>query len=302
MLTYGPYLSYNNDQWEVLAELYKFRNRDLSGGTGTRNATNLTVVQGMLQPQGLHVDVANTATQGIVLLAAAAASGQPYHLAIVDMMMPEVDGISMIRTLRTHKRLAGLRIIMLTSGAGPGERTLAREAGVDAYLTKPARRNELLNAIADTLSRAVASVPIAAPAADLMSITQPIIKQGGKPRLLLAEDNPVNQQIAKAMLGTLNVDIDTVINGEQAVAAAEHGAYDLILMDCQMPGMDGLEATRQIRSRFAQLELPIIALTANAMGGDRERCLECGMDDYLSKPFKKEQLQAMVRKWIKADV
>ncbi len=266
------------------------------------NATNLTVVQGMLQPQGLHVDVANTATQGIVLLAAAAASGQPYHLAIVDMMMPEVDGISMIRTLRTHKRLAGLRIIMLTSGAGPGERTLAREAGVDAYLTKPARRNELLNAIADTLSRAVASVPIAAPAADLMSITQPIIKQGGKPRLLLAEDNPVNQQIAKAMLGTLNVDIDTVINGEQAVAAAEHGAYDLILMDCQMPGMDGLEATRQIRSRFAQLELPIIALTANAMGGDRERCLECGMDDYLSKPFKKEQLQAMVRKWIKADV
>jgi CheY-like chemotaxis protein len=117
--------------------------------------------------------------------------------------------------------------------------------------------------------------------------------------VLLAEDNLVNQQIALAMLKGLNLDIQVVDNGQLAVAAVGRERFDLVLMDCQMPVMDGFEATRQIRQQFPQQRLPIVAITANAMDGDRERCLAQGMDDYLSKPFKKEQLLTVVNKWLK---
>ena len=115
---------------------------------------------------------------------------------------------------------------------------------------------------------------------------------------MLAEDNKVNQQIALAMLKTLNLDIRIATNGRQAVAAVSSERFDLVLMDCQMPEMDGFQATQQIRQQRPDLTLPIIALTANAMEGDRERCLAAGMDDYLSKPFKKEQLLQVVTKWM----
>ncbi len=265
------------------------------------NATNLAVVQGMLQPQGLHVDCADSAARGIELLAAAAANRQPYHLAIVDMMMPQVDGITMVRTLRTQAQLSALRIIMLSSALGTGEREQAREAGVDAYLTKPARRNELLSAIADTLTRSVHTAPptLTNSITDPMSVTMPLKKNDIRPHVLLAEDNSVNQLITLAMLRPLNLTIETVISGTEAIAAISSATYDLVLMDCHMPEMDGFEATRLIRARYPQLDLPIVALTANAMDGDRERCLACGMNDYLSKPFKKEQLLTMISQWLK---
>lgn len=117
-------------------------------------------------------------------------------------------------------------------------------------------------------------------------------------RILLAEDNAVNLQITLAMLRPLNIAIDTVTNGKDAVAAVGCQSYDLVLMDYQMPDMDGLEATRQIRARFPQAAVPIVALTASAMQGDRERCHAAGMSDYLSKPFRTDQLQGMVLKWL----
>ena len=132
-----------------------------------------------------------------------------------------------------------------------------------------------------------------------MSVTMPLKKNDIRPRVLLAEDNSVNQLITLAMLRPLNLTIETVISGTEAIAAISSATYDLVLMDCHMPEMDGFEATRLIRARYPQLDLPIVALTANAMDGDRERCLACGMNDYLSKPFKKEQLLTMISQWLK---
>ncbi len=260
------------------------------------NTTNLAVVQGMLQPMGIHVDTAPDAATGITKLTAAADGGYAYDVAIVDMMMPEMDGIAMVRRLRALPLLQALRIIMLTSGAASGERQQAREAGVDVYLPKPARRNELLQVIARTLARTpAASTPIPESEA---SADMPTHVTGRKLRLLLAEDNNVNQQIARAMLRPLDLDIEVATDGHQAIAAVNAQTFDLVLMDCQMPYLDGFAATRTIRQRFSPQALPIVALTANAMDGDRERCIASGMNDYLSKPFKTEQLQSIVKKWL----
>ncbi len=131
-----------------------------------------------------------------------------------------------------------------------------------------------------------------------LSNTQPVVRPRNNARLLLAEDNDVNLHIATAMLRSLNVDVETVHNGEEAVVALLQGSFDLVLMDCQMPVMDGFAATRAIRRQHPNIHLPIIALTANNADGDHEHCLAAGMDDYLSKPFNREQLQAMVIKWL----
>ena len=168
------------------------------------------------------------------------------------------------------------------------------------------RRSELLHAIGDTLA-ANAPPPSATHTPTAPSATAPLSESAvtsnppptrKQQRLLLAEDNKVNQQIALAMLKQLNLDIRIATNGRQAVAAVSSERFDLVLMDCQMPEMDGFQATQQIRQQYPDLTLPIIALTANAMEGDRERCITAGMDDYLSKPFKKEQLLQVVSKWM----
>ena len=262
------------------------------------NLTNLAVVQGQLQPYRLHVDVSHVATRGLELLAAAAANAQPYEIAIVDMMMPVMDGATMVRAIRANQRLAATKVIMLASGGSSAERAEALASGVDIYLVKPVRRNELMHAINQALAGATTALNRTL---DLPVHTLPIapIAPTELRRVLLAEDNHVNQQIALAMLKGLNLDIQVVDNGQLAVAAVAREHFDLVLMDCQMPEMDGFEATRQIRLQFPHLRLPIVAITANAMDGDRERCLAQGMDDYLSKPFKKEQLLTMVNKWLK---
>ncbi len=269
------------------------------------NTTNLAVVQGMLQPLHIHLDVATSAARGIELLTAAAANSEPYAIAIIDMMMPVIDGIAMARTIRVNPRLSATRLIMLTSASSADQRTQAYESGIVAYLAKPVRRAELLDAIRGAIG--VAPTPLAAtPGAAKNSIATmpppPTAQPHTQRRLLLAEDNQVNQQIALVMLKELEFDVRVVANGQLAVDAVNSERFDLVLMDCQMPELDGFQATAQIRKHFSNRDLPIVALTANAMGGDRERCLASGMDDYLSKPFKKEQLLTVVRKWIKIGI
>ena len=269
------------------------------------NETNRAVVQGMLQSLTVHVNTADSAMRGIEILTAAAtaADSRPYAIAIVDMMMPEVDGIEMVRSIRANPRLAATKVIMLTSAGGGAERSVARESGVDIHLTKPVRRSELLKAISTVLSNdgtpLSAHSPVTAPPAVADTPTSSASPMPRKIyRLLLAEDNLINQQIAIAMLKPLMLDIQLVSNGAQAVASVQSADFDLVLMDCQMPELDGFQATRQIRQQYPDRILPIIALTANAMEGDRERCIEAGMDDYLAKPFRKEQLFQIVHKWM----
>ena len=260
------------------------------------NATNLAVIQGFLQPLGMQVDISDNAAAGLEMLTAAATANKPYAVAIVDMMMPEVDGISMVQSLRADAHIAATPVVMLTSVGGAGERRDARASGVNLHLTKPVRRVELLDAIALVLA-GKAHAPVSVTAAS--TVVQPVSKEGRQYSVLLADDNNVNQQIALAMLKSMNLDIHTAANGKLAVAAFEEHEFDLVLMDCQMPEMDGFEATKAIREKYPDLNLPIIALTANAMEGDRERCISSGMNDYLSKPFKKEQLQEVVSRWLK---
>ncbi len=259
------------------------------------NTTNLAVLQGMLQPLHIQLDVATSAARGIELLGAAAANAKPYAIAVIDMMMPGIDGISMARAIRANPRLAATQLIMLTSAANSEQRNEALASGVNVYLTKPVRRAELLDAIRSTIS----GTPIPPAAKTNPAVTY--LKTNASSalcRLLLAEDNQVNQQIALAMLKGMEFDVSVVGNGRLAIDAIKQGHFDLVLMDCQMPEMDGFQATTLIRQQFSHQTLPIIALTANAMDGDRERCLASGMNDYLSKPFKKDQLLAVLRKWV----
>ena len=182
-------------------------------------------------------------------------------------------------------------MVMLTSLASGNEAQLAYENGVDQYLTKPVRQHELLQALAKSLSREkpAASRPNA-------------VTTGLRAKVLVAEDNMVNQEVARAMLRDLGCEIRLADNGREALNALRSQAFDIVFMDCQMPEMDGFEAVRRFRSAAqadfeTALDTPIIALTANALAGDQERCIAAGFDEYLPKPFKQQQIEALLARW-----
>ncbi len=258
------------------------------------NPTNRGILQHVLGSAGLRVGIAEHGQKALEALHQAIENGQPYQLAIVDKKMPVMDGIELIRAVLADRALAKLKLIMLSSLDSPGERAEALQAGAAAYLSKPVRKSELLKAIATTLAvrrRADQADP------SVLGASQ----REGRLRVLLAEDNRINREIAINMLDSLGYDVKWAANGKEASEHALAGHFDLVLMDCQMPVMDGLEATALIRSREPRTgkggRIPIIALTANAMQGDRERCIEAGMDDYLAKPFTKSQLRETLRRW-----
>ena len=218
------------------------------------------------------------------------------------MVMPNMSGIELARAIKSDPLIADIPLIMLTSINWEGDREQARTTGIDAFLNKPVRQSELFDQIllvtaqpsvnaAQDNDRDALEDTTAAKVEDLQFTA----------RVLVAEDNAVNQEVARECLIQLGCKPDIVENGADAVKAVEEGRYDLILMDCQMPVMDGLKATEYIRS-WELLEdqppTPIVALTANAFEADRERCLAAGMNDYLSKPFDMEQLRRMLCRWL----
>jgi two-component system sensor histidine kinase/response regulator len=194
-------------------------------------------------------------------------------------------------------QLCELPVVLVTSLHSTAEMARAKQAGINGYLTKPVRRVELYRALAQALGVA----PAANVSARAASVTTRILA-----RALLAEDNQVNQVVARNMLKTLGCEFDIVANGEQALQAVQRGGYDIVLMDCQMPVMDGYAATREIRSwERAQghtRRIPIVALTANALPGDADACRDAGMDDYLAKPYSRRQLCAVMARWLPADL
>jgi CheY-like chemotaxis protein len=211
--------------------------------------------------------------------------GDPFDVAILDMQMPELDGLALAREIRRHRSAERLPLILLTS---LGRREQAEEAHFAARVTKPIRPSQLYDLLLDVLGdSATAAPPERAAEPEPVTATE----HAGL-RVLVAEDNPVNQRLARLLLEKLGHRADLVANGAEAVAALERRRYDVILMDVQMPEMDGLEATRLIHERWAAARPRIIAVTAGAMSGDRERCLAAGMDDYLSKPIRPEELAA----------
>ncbi len=257
------------------------------------NATNRTVLHHQVIAWGMLPSSASNAAEALEKLRAASAR-EPFDIALLDMEMPGMDGVGLARALRSDPARHAVKLILLTSVGRIGGDDAVQKLGLDAALVKPVRQSELYNCLITVLGVAATDVGAAIQAAPRAT------KEEGKGvRVLLAEDNVVNQQVAVFMLQARGYQVDVVGNGSEALDGLARAAYDLILMDCQMPEMDGFEATAQIRQREGSARhTPIIALTAHALRGERERCIAAGMDDYIAKPIVPDVLYATLRRWL----
>jgi PAS domain S-box-containing protein len=250
------------------------------------NATNRTVVADVLTGWGMRPHPVADANAALGALHAAADAEQPFAVALLDMHMPGLDGLDLARIITADTGLRTTRLAMLTSTDQVGEAQAARDCGIEAYLTKPIRTVQLRTALQRLLGETTpASTAVPVPRVATNGATA---RRG---RILVAEDNEVNQQVVAELLASLDYTADIAADGEQALALLRTGAYDAVLMDCQMPRMDGYTATAHIRRLPApQCNIPIVALTASALTSDRQRCHEAGMDAFLSKPVRKHDL------------
>lgn len=286
------------------------------------NKTNRQILRQHLTAWKVIPGETEDGPQALDRLRAAAAHGRPYDIVLLDFMMPVMDGMELARMIKADPAVASSKLLLLTSSGRQGDRELARKAGIDGFLTKPVRQAHLWGCLTSIMGRS----PDTTASLSLME-SQATTETPTCHRLpiLIAEDNPVNQKLAVRLVEKLGYRADVAANGLEAVAALKRIPYAAVLMDCQMPEMDGFAATREIRlhearlaSSYAPLEeqqvspdplfpphnnqyevrrIPIIAMTANAMHGDRERCLEAGMDDYISKPIKPAVLKATLAHW-----
>ena len=259
------------------------------------NATNREIVEHQVVAAGMFSACASNGLEALEQLRHAHEQGNPFGLALIDMKMPGMDGLELAAAIRGDPMLSNLRLVLLTSLHSPDELARSRELGFGAYLSKPVKRQELFRALAQVLADKPIETP---PRASASAPALPVFRA----RVLLAEDNAVNQIVARNMLKALGCEPQIVQNGREVLDVLEHETFDVVLMDCQMPVMDGYAASRAIRERKIGQEtsrrLPIIALTANALVGDKDLCLEAGMDDHLAKPYSREQLAVMLARWL----
>ncbi len=266
------------------------------------NATSRTVLREQVAAWNMLATTTADGPSGVALLRAGLVAGRPFDLAILDQRMPGMDGLELAETIRANAALGATRLILLTSLGTDTLGDRARQAGIAPTLNKPVRQARLFDMIATVLAapdRPLGTSPRAvSPAAGAgKGADGPVGRPA--PLILVAEDSPVNQLVAGRMLGNLGYRVDVVGNGAKALEALAGIAYDAVLMDVQMPELDGLAATAEIRRREgATRHTPIIALTASAIGSDRELCLAAGMDDYLTKPVRREELAARLKQWV----
>ncbi len=256
------------------------------------NATNRRVLVDTVRQWGAAPVWAESGREALAELRRAAAAKEPYRLVLLDGMMPGMDGFEVAAQVGRDRALAGLAVLMLTSADRTGDAARCRDLGLAAYLVKPVKPAEL--------NRAISAALAVTPAPGRSGADTPLPRLPGvRPlRILLAEDNVVNQRVATRLLEAGGHAVTVANHGGEALAALEHGAFDLVLMDVQMPEVDGFEATKTIREREAGTgrRTKVVAMTAHAMKGDRELCLAAGMDDYVSKPIQKGEL-ARVLAW-----
>ena len=263
------------------------------------NAVNREVLMAQLRSWGPRVVAVPDGPTALCLLRDAAEAGDPFQLVILDMQMPGMDGEMVGRAIRANHALENCRLIMMSSLGRPGDAHRCHELGFAAYLTKPVRHTELL----DCLRAVLAEEPQTPEEQPLVTRHSLRDARRSNVRILLVEDNTTNQEVALAILGKLGWRVEVANNGKEALQALENTPYDLILMDVQMPEMDGLEATRRIRdphSRVLNPNIPIIAMTAYAMAGDPEKCRAAGMNDYIAKPIEPQALAEVMDKWLTA--
>ncbi|HMU32156.1 MAG: PAS domain S-box protein [Nitrospira sp.] len=260
------------------------------------NATNRSLLQYHVSAWNMHHESAVDGPSALALLRRGVEEGTPFDVAIIDMYMPEMNGLELCRLIKQDPALRKTHLIMLTASGQRGDSLAAQEAGAAAYLTKPIRERHLADCIRLIFGRDNAKEQ-PAPFLTRHTITEAIAREA--PRLLVVDDNPVNQKVAVKMLEKLGCRVDLAGNGMEALAAICRHQYPLVFMDCQMPDLDGLETTRLLRSQEKPGEhLPVIAMTANAMEGDRESCLKAGMDDFISKPIITSDLKKILARWV----
>ncbi|MEI7769955.1 MAG: response regulator [Chloroflexales bacterium] len=251
----------------------------------------------LLHAWGIEANACSTVDDALATLHAAANQGRPYALALIDIVMPVQDGFELTRAIRADPRIANCAPILMTAYSQRSYGAAAREAGAAAFLSKPIHQSQLFDTLVTALSTSAPPHGVGGAAAMQIRASGPPQPVAG--RILVVEDNPVNQKVAARMLEKLGYQVDVAANGREALAALAHIPYRLVLMDCHMPEMDGFAATAAIREREgADRHTPIIALTANALAGERERCLAAGMDDYLAKPILKSDLATALARWI----
>ncbi|MGA7986845.1 MAG: response regulator [Candidatus Dormiibacterota bacterium] len=261
------------------------------------NKTDRAILEQHLKVWGARSESFESGRAALAGLADGVTAGDPYDLAVLDHQMPGMDGIGLARAIRSDSSLNGVRLALVSSSARPGDTRAAQEAGIGAFLTKPARIADLYDCLA-TLLAADGGGTTAAVMTENLRYSFTEAEAGARARVLVVDDNPVNQRVSLRMIEKMGHSVDVAANGIGALAALDRVRYDAVFMDCQMPEMDGFEATREIRRREgSERHTPIIAMTAGAMSGDEEKCLEAGMDAYLSKPVTAGALAAMVAKW-----
>jgi signal transduction histidine kinase/CheY-like chemotaxis protein/ligand-binding sensor domain-containing protein len=263
--------------------------RDLPVLVVDDNMTNRRVISGMLQRWGMRPTSVEGARPALIALEAARQNGKPFPLLLLDGQMPEIDGFAFAERIRKDSSLAGATIMMLTSAGHLGDAARCRELGISAYLVKPIRQHELMEGICQVLGKAE-------PASEPLVTRHSLRETRHRIKVLLAEDNQVNRVLAVRLLEKRAYEVVTATNGLEAVTLFEKQDFDVVLMDVQMPEMDGFEATAAIRARetASGKHLPIIAMTAHALKGDQERCLAAGMDAYVSKPIRTAELFAAI--------
>lgn len=258
------------------------------------NKTNREILEQQLKNCNMDIRTVQSASEGLQILLEASEQNTPYKVGIIDMMMPEMNGLELVKKIRGYTQLNELRILMLTSHLQTVDAKELAAQNISYFLTKPVKQSELFDCLQTLIQEDLSKSTNAEIAPPIITI-KPARKNF---RILVVEDNLVNQKVEVLQLERLGYSPDVVSSGLEALDVLAKSDYDLILMDCQMPGMDGYEATAQIRKKEAGIRhTPIVAITAHAMQGDYEKCIHAGMDDYIPKPIKMDVLAKLLEKW-----
>jgi CheY-like chemotaxis protein len=269
------------------------------------NAANRSILNYQTTSWAMIATEAESGKEALELLRTAAAKGEPFDIAILDLMMPDIDGFQLAEAIKSDSTIGSVALILLPALGRRGHGEKAKQAGIAAYLPKPIRQSHLHDCLAEVMALSFLDEPPAQlPLVTRHSLREAEAKQKAKTfsslRILIAEDNLVNQKVALGQLYNLGYLANAVPNGHEVLRALESAEVDIILMDCQMPNMDGFATTVEIRRREGTARhTVIIAMTASALDGDCEACLAAGMDDYLSKPVKSDALRVKLNKWSK---